>query len=350
VAFPFDVRDKQYADIFMSSSGLRCTPYAPRQIKALQSSACRLGGFPAFISRPERRRALMREQSTKLRHPHLVFVPLLILASIVSGCASQPQNQQPGAVVEENFHDPMENFNRKIFDFNQVVDKHVLVPAAKAYRAGLPEPVRDSIHDFLNNLQEPLIFANDTLQGRLDHAKDSAIRFVLNSTIGMAGLVDVAGRWGIPYRENDLGITFGVWGIPEGPYLVVPILGPSDPRDLAGEGIQAYGDPWNRLVSGNPWTLYWIPYARGGVAGIDQRARYLDTLADIERTSLDYYATIRSLYRQRRAALVRGEHGNLPPNPGFSQSGPSSPTASANPASAPNLVSALQSGPGVSDQ
>jgi phospholipid-binding lipoprotein MlaA len=274
---------------------------------------------------------------------------LIVLAAMISGCASQPQNPQPGAVAEEDFHDPIENVNRKIFDFNQAIDRHALVPAAKAYRAALPSPVRDSIHDFLNNLQEPLVFANSALQGRFGYAKDSVVRFVLNSTIGMAGLVDVAGRWGIPYRDNDLGITFGVWGIPEGPYLVVPLLGPSDPRDLAGLGIQSFGDPWNRITSGEPFTLYWIPYARGGVTALDQRTRYLDTLADIERTSLDYYATIRSLYRQRRAALVRGEHGNLPPNPGFSQAAPE-PAAPANSPPPANVASALQDSSEVSGQ
>jgi phospholipid-binding lipoprotein MlaA len=295
-------------------------------------------------------RPAMRERLPILWHPRLVLAQcLIVLASIVSGCASQPQNPEPGAVAEENFHDPLENANRKIFDFNQVIDRHALVPAAKAYRAALPAPVRDSIHDFLNNLQEPLIFANATLQGRFGYAKDSVVRFVLNSTIGMAGLVDVAGRWGIPYRDNDLGITFGVWGIPEGPYLVVPLLGPSDPRDLAGLGIQSFGDPWNRIVSGQPWNYYWIPYAHGLVTALDQRSRYLDTLADIERTSLDYYATIRSLYRQRRAALVRGEHGNLPPNPGFTLNAPE-PLAPANSRPPANVASVLQDGSEVSGQ
>ena len=134
-------------------------------------------------------------------------------------------------------------------------------------------------------------------------------RFVINSTIGIGGLVDVAGRWGVPYHEEDLGLTLGAWGVPEGPYIVVPILGPSTPRDLGGQVAEGFGDPWNNLVTGNPWTLYWIPFVRGGVSGIDQRSRYIETLADIERTSLDYYATIRSLYRQRRAALIRHERG-----------------------------------------
>lgn len=270
----------------------------------------------------------------------LALTQLFVAAALaVSGCASQPQNQPPGAVAEENFHDPFEDTNRKIFEFNQVVDRHVLVPAAKAYRASLPQPVRDLVRDFLVNLKEPLIFANDALQGNVGHAKDTVVRFVLNSTIGMAGLVDVAGRWGIPYHEEDLGITLGVWGVPEGPYLVVPIFGPSNPRDLLAQAAESYGDPWNRIVSGNPFTLYWIPYVRGGVSGIDQRSRYIDSLADIERTSLDYYATIRSLYRQRRAALIRGERKNLPPPPGFSMNGAPTLAAAMN-ASGPQSVAA----------
>ncbi|MBV8120078.1 MAG: VacJ family lipoprotein [Alphaproteobacteria bacterium] len=293
----------------------------------------------------------MRHRSAKLVPRRLVFAQsLVILALIASGCATQSNNPQAGAAAEEDFHDPWENVNRKIFDFNQVVDRNVIAPAAKGYRAALPEPVRDMVHDFLNNLNEPLNFANATLQGRLGYAKDAFVRFLLNSTIGMAGFVDVAGRWGIPYRDNDLGITFGVWGIPEGPYLVAPILGPSDPRDLAGIGIQAFGDPWNRITSGEPWTLYWIPYLRGALIALDQRSRYLDTLADIERTSLDYYATIRSLYRQRRAALVRGEHGNLPPNPAFTQNAPGEPAASPGSRSQASLASARQNGVEVSRQ
>lgn len=279
----------------------------------------------------------------------------VIAVLVVSGCATHPQTQQPAVSAEEDFNDPLEDANRKIFDFNQVVDRHVLVPVAKAYRAGLPEPVRNSVRDFLNNLNEPLIFANDALQGDFRRAKETVVRFVLNTTIGIAGLVDVAGRWGIPYHDQDLGVTLGVWGVPPGPYLVVPVLGPSDPRDLGAEVAQSFGDPWNRLVTGHPYTLYWIPFVRGGVDGIDQRARYLDTLADIERTSLDYYATIRSLYRQRRAALIRGENKNLPPPAGFTLNGSPAPVSPppavpANPSPPPTVVSAVQNGFEVSGQ
>ena len=291
----------------------------------------------------------MRDRSIALPCLRLALSQLLVtLALVVSGCATQPQGQPQGAAPEENFNDPFEDTNRKIFEFNQVVDRHVLVPVAKAYRTALPEPVRDSVRDFLTNLKEPLVLANDTLQGNFGHAKDTVVRFVLNSTIGMAGLVDVAGRWGIAHHEEDLGLTMGVWGVPEGPYLMIPILGPSNPRDLGGQAAESFGDPWNRIVSGNPYTLYWIPYVRGGVDGIDQRARYIDTLADIERTSLDYYATIRSLYRQRRAALIRGERKNLPPPAGFTLNG--SPSAPANLSSPSKVVSSVPSGLEVSRQ
>src|SRR6516165_7340771 len=251
----------------------------------------------------------------------LVFSHMLVLlALMLPGCATRPNNSQPGVAEEEDFNDPLEDTNRTIFDFNQMVDRNVLVPVAKAYRTVLPDVVRDSLRDFLHNLRAPLIFANDALQGDFERAGETFARFTLNSTLGVGGLIDVAGRWGqLPYHEQDLGVTFGVWGIPEGPYLVLPVLGPSDPRDLAGQVGEGFGDPFNLLVTGNPYTLYWIPYVRGGVSGIDQRSRYIETLSDIERTSLDYYATIRSLYRQRRAALIRHEKENLPPPASFSR-------------------------------
>ena len=262
----------------------------------------------------------MRDRPMNVRPLRLVFFNLFVFAALVlSGCASRPNTEQQVITYEEDFNDPFEDTNRKIFEFNQFVDRNAIVPAAKAYRTALPDPVRDSVRDFLNNLRAPLIFVNDTLQGQFESAAKTVGRFVINSTIGIGGTVDVAGRWGIPYHEEDLGLTLGAWGIPEGPYIVVPVLGPSTPRDLGGQVAEGFGDPWNLLVTGNPWTLYWIPFVRGGVAGIDQRSRFIETLSDIERTSLDYYATIRSLYRQRRAALIRGERENLPPPSGFSQ-------------------------------
>jgi phospholipid-binding lipoprotein MlaA len=264
----------------------------------------------------------MPRRASKPAQLRRALLDLSVAAALfATGCAahSQAPSEQQAVAQEEDFHDPFENVNRKIFGFNDVVDKHVLVPVSKAYRDALSNPIRGSIHDFLNNLNAPLIFANDVLQGNLPLAKDTFARFALDSTIGMGGLVDVAGRWGIPYHENDLGVTLGVWGIDAGPYIVIPILGPSDPRDLGAAVAQGFGDPWNHLASSH--NMIWIVFARGAVAGIDQRSRLVETLADIERTSLDYYATIRSLYRQRRAALIHRKHEQLPPNPAFTRNG-----------------------------
>jgi phospholipid-binding lipoprotein MlaA len=286
------------------------------------------------------------------RPPRLVFSNLLLVVTLtLAGCATPSNNPQAETAEAEDFNDPLEDTNRAIFDFNQVVDRNVLVPVAKAYRTVLPDPVRDSLRDFLRNLREPLIFANDALQGEFERAGQTFARFTLNSTLGVGGLIDVAGRWGeLPYHEDDLGLTFGVWGIPEGPYLVVPVLGPATPRDLGGQVAEGFGDPFNRLVTGNPYTLYWIPFVRGGVAGIDQRSRYIETLADIERTSLDYYATIRSLYRQRRAALIRHEkEQNLPPPSSFSRNdSPAAPASAKSLAARPVFVSETPNVPEVS--
>ena len=286
------------------------------------------------------------------RPPCLVFSTLLLIVALtLAGCATPSNNPQAEAAEAEDFNDPLEDTNRAIFDFNQVVDRNVLVPVAKAYRTVLPDPVRDSLRDFLRNLREPLIFANDALQGEFERAGQTFARFTLNSTLGVGGLIDVAGRWGeLPYHEDDLGLTFGVWGIPEGPYLVIPVLGPSTPRDLTGQVAEGFGDPFNYIVTGNPYTLYWIPFVRGGVAGIDQRSRYIETLADIERTSLDYYATIRSLYRQRRAALIRHEkEQNLPPPSSFSRNdSPAAPASAKSLAARPVFVSETPNVPEVS--
>src|ERR1700730_16936417 len=186
-----------------------------------------------------------------LRQPRLVFSNLSLAATLIlSGCAAQPNTSQvESAAEQEDFNDPLEDTNRKIFDFNQVVDRNVLVPIAKTYRTVLPDPVRDSLRDFLRNLREPLIFVNDAFQGDFERAGQTFARFALNSTVGLAGFVDVVGPWGhLPF--------------PEEVYLVIPVLGPSNPRDLVGQVGEGFGDPWTVLVTGNPYNLRWIPFVR----------------------------------------------------------------------------------------
>lgn len=225
----------------------------------------------------------------------------------LAGCAAPGAGAPPQSAEA---YDPYENTNREIFAFNQSVDRRVLVPVAEAYRSNVPQPVRDGVHNFLQNLDEPLIFAHDVLQAEPALAANTAGRFVVNSTLGIGGFIDVATGMGIPYHPNDLGVTLARWGFPEGAYLVIPVLGPSNMRDAIGKAGDSFGDPGN-IVAGNYHVIY-ASVARGATQGIDERARNIETLADIERTSLDYYATIRSLYRQRRAAEIRHEESNLP--------------------------------------
>jgi phospholipid-binding lipoprotein MlaA len=244
----------------------------------------------------------------------LSLIALLLLA----GCAAA--GHRPGTAAED-FNDPFEHANRAIFGFNQKFDHAIMIPVAKGYVHIFPPQAREAFRHFFENLRGPIILVNDVLQVRPKLAGRTAARFLLNSTLGMAGIVDLAGRWGIPYHYQDFGLTFAVWGIGEGPYLVVPILGPSNPRDLTGTIAEGFADPWDIMASNAHYL--WAPFIRHAWSGIDERSQYLDTLADIERTSLDYYATIRSLYRQRRTALTHPEEQKkLPPNPSLGSGGP----------------------------
>ncbi|HEX3954486.1 MAG TPA: VacJ family lipoprotein [Stellaceae bacterium] len=233
----------------------------------------------------------------------------------LSGCAAPgPSGGGQAASAGDGFNDPYEETNRSIFAFNQAVDRNVLVPVAKTYRTVVPAPMQQSMHDFLQNLDAPIVFANDVLQGQGKLAGQTFVRFTVNSTVGIGGMLDVATHAGIPYHSNDLGITFATWGVGEGPYIMLPVLGPSNPRDLVGQVGDSFGDPGN-IVAGD-YNLIWASIARGLAQGIDERARNIDNLADIEHTSIDFYATIRSLYKQRREAEIRHEQPNLPnPSP-----------------------------------
>lgn len=228
----------------------------------------------------------------------------LFALALVAGCATPPPADDKEAVAEfEQTNDPLEPMNRAIFDFNDAVDKAVIKPVAQAYRAGVPAYGRERVRDALNNLRSPIVLANDILQGEPDRAMQTLMRFAFNTGFGIGGLFDVATPGGIPYHDEDFGQTFGVWGIGEGPYLVLPILGPSNPRDTAGLAAEWLADPFDIWMDNTHRS--WATWTRAGVAGVDKREQYLDTLDEIEKSSLDYYAAMRSLYRQRRAADIK---------------------------------------------
>jgi phospholipid-binding lipoprotein MlaA len=239
---------------------------------------------------------------TNLVRPALRAVSV-VLGLALAACATGQQpapSEDPYAV-----NDPLEPVNRGIFSFNTTVDRYVIKPVAQGYRDALPQPVRDSIHNFFTNLRSPVIMFNDAIQGQGKLAGDTFGRMWLNTFLGVGGLFDVASRAGIPFHDADFGQTFGVWGIGPGPYLVLPILGPSNPRDTVGLAAGWYADPANAIASAK--DVSWVAYPRAAVEGIDLRSRNIDILDRIESTSLDYYATLRSLYNQRRAAEIRHE-------------------------------------------
>ena len=247
---------------------------------------------------------------------HLPRLPLLLSAFAfaaglaVSGCTAPGGPAATQAAEADDFNDPWENTNRELFAVNQAIDRNVLVPAAEAYRTVVPGPVRGSLHEFLRNLNGPVIFANDVLQGESTLAAQTLGRLALNTTVGFGGVFDVATQLGVPYHTNDFGITLAHWGFAAGPYVVVPVLGPSNPRDLAGQVADGFMDPADYVASQH--RVIAAVVARTVVSGVDQRSRNIETLAEIEKTALDYYATIRSLYRQRREAEIRHEQSNLP--------------------------------------
>jgi phospholipid-binding lipoprotein MlaA len=225
-------------------------------------------------------------------------------------CATPPS--EPAARAEfDRTNDPLEPLNREIFDFNLFADRILIKPLAQGYVAVVPEEGRDAIRHFLNNLNEPIVFANNMLQGEFKRAHDTLGRFLMNSTLGVGGVLDLATKAGLEKQSGDFGQTLYSWGVPDGPYLVLPILGPSNPRDGIGIGVDGYADPWSHLASNYHYA--WTTWARFGIDGIDQRARNLDTFDEIQRNAIDFYAELRSLFRQHRAAELRhGEPGSIP--------------------------------------
>lgn len=221
---------------------------------------------------------------------------VLAVGLLASGCAHNPSSY--GAAD----NDPYESTNRDIFDFNMTLDKAVMLPVAKFYVHAVPEPAREGVHNFVTNIHLPVVFFNDVLQGEVDRAGQSLGRMTVNTTLGIGGLFDVASDMGIPGHETDFGITLGTWGVGEGPFLMLPLLGPAPPRDLAGKVVDIFMDP---ITYWNFREKIYYDIGLGALGVIDLRAENIGTLEGIERTSVDYYATTRNLYLQYRAAQIR---------------------------------------------
>tara|TARA_B100000315_G_scaffold215643_1_gene215056 strand:- start:987 stop:1796 length:810 start_codon:yes stop_codon:yes gene_type:complete len=250
---------------------------------------------------------------------------ITLIALFVTACATPPEDPEALAEYEE-INDPLEPTNRKIFVLNQGLDRALFKPLAKVYVL-LPDPVRGSIGGMIKNVSTPVNLANDILQGEFSRAGVTLGRFVVNSTVGIGGMIDVASRMGMEHHSEDFGQTLAVWGSPAGPYVVIPVFGPSSPRAIVGRVTDSFLDPLSYLFANQDAKLeYWL--IRGGIEGIDERARVLDVLDDIEEGSLDFYATVRSLYRQRREAVIEnGEQEEGVPGPSFMTHVDDSPSA-----------------------
>jgi phospholipid-binding lipoprotein MlaA len=230
-------------------------------------------------------------------------VAALALGLALTACAARPDPADPEAVAEfEATNDPLEPWNRGMYFVNDGIDTLLLRPAAEAYRIFIPPEIRTGVRNMLGNLRSPVILLNDVLQGETERAGNTLGRFVLNTTIGLGGFFDVATGFGLPPHGEDFGQTLAVWGVPEGPYLFLPILGPSNPRDLAGSGVDALSNPIGYITGDrlfDPVTL-----TRIGVQGLDTREGLIEPLDALRAGSIDPYATLRSAYRQRRASEI----------------------------------------------
>lgn len=214
-------------------------------------------------------------------------------ATLLGGCAS---SAPPGE------YDPFEPMNREIFAFNHALDRNAALPAATFYKNALPEDVRTGVHNFMSNLTTPVTLANDLLQGEFTNAGYAVCRATVNSTIGIGGVLDPASDYGCQYHDEDFGQTLGVYGVPGGPYLVMPLLGASLPRDLVGKlVVDGYFNPLSYLKYDG--KLY-VNLAQNGIKLVDQRSHAVRMLREVERNSIDYYSAMRTLYVQRRNAAI----------------------------------------------
>jgi phospholipid-binding lipoprotein MlaA len=204
-----------------------------------------------------------------------------------------------GSPVRAAESDPLEPMNRGIFWFNEKVDLYLLEPAAKGWNFVVPESVQRRIANVFDHFDYPLLFVNTLLQGKLEESAIASGRFVLNSSVGILGLFDPASALGLEESVEDFGQTFGRWGIPPGPYLVLPLLGPANLRD----GVGRIGDSTLRLYR------YFVPLvASFGMTAsevVNLRSLYLEEVSSARKASLDYYAFVRNAYAQRRDALIR---------------------------------------------
>jgi len=209
----------------------------------------------------------------------------------------------PGAALAEGA-DPWVSLNRPIFAFNDALDRYALEPVARGYDFALPAFAKTGIRNFFANIWFPVVFTNCVLQAKPLEATQSFTRFFVNTTLGVGGFIDVATHVDVPAPHEDFGQTLGYWGVPTGPYLVLPLWGPSNIRDTVGRVADSATRVWPYFV---PW---WVSSGSSALDTVSTRARYLEEVKDLRESSVDYYAAVRDAYLQRREALVEDRVGS----------------------------------------
>lgn len=219
-------------------------------------------------------------------------IALLAIAVSLTGCASMSEK------------DPYERYNRSMFEFNDAVDRNALKPAATAYKTVLPSFVQTGVGNFFGNLSDVWSSANNFMQGKGERGFSDFTRVIINSTFGLGGLLDIASEAGLQKHNEDFGQTLGYWGMPSGPYLMLPLLGPSTVRDTAGLPVDIAADPWGYKVSNQTRNIGTV------VRVVDQRAGLLDATNLMEEAALDRYEFIRDGYLQQRKSKVFDGEGS----------------------------------------
>jgi len=254
--------------------------------------------------------------------PHRVFASLLMAAALGGRPAiaeepappARPTSPLPAhgakpSTVDQGSqeYDPWIGFNRKIFWFNDELDTHVLAPVATGWDTVAPKPVQKSLSNFFGNLRFPVDLLNNLLQGKGISAAKTVGRFTVNTVLGAGGFLDPASEIGLGPEQEDFGQTLGVWGVPPGPYLVLPVLGPSSARDAPALAVDSAAAITPFFIDG------WILVGARVIDVINTRAQFLKAVEEAKAASLDYYVFVRNAYLQRREALVQDRAERLTP-------------------------------------
>ena len=234
------------------------------------------------------------------------------LALLAAGCAHKPPASDPAALAayEEN-NDRLEPLNRVLFKIDQAADKAVIHPVISTYHHVVPAQARRGLLNFKHNISEPVTFVHNILQGEPTAAGRTLARFVMNSAIGFLGFFDVAEKAGLHFRAEDFGQTLAVWGVGEGSYFYVPFLGPTTIRDGIGLGVDSFFVDPVSWYSYNPHNLQWVQWAELGLIYVTEKDDNMEALDELRKSSIDYYAALRSAFRQARASEIR--NGAPPP-------------------------------------